>query len=108
MIEAGKLKDYVTIVEPVGSPDTAGQRNAQFKDFVKCWAQVVQLSGRELIEARELFARVSTRVRCRWRDVQGVKASMRIVIDGRVLNINSIIDVDRRRQLVEMLCSESA
>jgi SPP1 family predicted phage head-tail adaptor len=106
MIQAGHLKDFVTITKPSNAADSSGQRDPTYITHVQAYAEVVQLSGKELIEARQLYSMVSTRVRLRWRDAQGVNGSMRVVVEGRTLNILSIVDVGRRRQLVEMLCVE--
>ena len=106
MIQAGKLKDFVTITKPSNTADTSGQRDPTYITHAQVYAEVVQLSGKELVEARQLYPSVSTRVRLRWRDAQGVDGSMRISVDTRTLNINSVIDVGRRRQVVEMLCTE--
>jgi len=106
MIQAGHLKDFVTITKPSNAADTSGQRDSAYVTYVQAYAEVVQLSGRELVEARQLYPSVSTRVRLRWRDAQGVDGTMRVIVDTRTLNINSVIDVGRRRQVAEMLCTE--
>lgn len=106
MIQAGKLKDFVTVVKPSNAADSSGQRDPSYVQHAQAYAEVVQLNGKELIEARQLFLGVTTRVRLRWRDAQGVTGVMRVVIDGRTLVINSIIDVGRKRQVIEMLCTE--
>lgn len=106
MIEAGKLKDSVTIIKPPNTPDSSGQRNPTFVTHRIVPADVVQLSGKESVQARQLYGAVATRVRIRWRDAEGVTSIMRVIVDGRVLNINSVVDVGRKRQMVEMICTE--
>jgi SPP1 family predicted phage head-tail adaptor len=106
MIQAGKFKDFVTITKPSNAADSSGQRDPVYITHVQAYAEVVQLSGKELVEARQLYPMVTTRVRLRWRDAQGVNGLMRVNVDLRTLNIISVIDVGRRRQLVEMLCIE--
>src|ERR1700687_851525 len=106
MISAGRLKDFVTILAPGGTPDSAGQVNSTFTTLRQCWAEVIQLNGRELMEARQIYAVVSTRVRVRWQDGNDVKASMRIPGDSRVLNVLSVVDVKNTHQMIEMLCEE--
>lgn len=107
MIRAGQLKDFVTVSKPSNSADSSGQRDGSFVRFSQAWAEVVQLSGKELIEARQLYSAVTTRVRMRFTDAKGINGSMRITVEGRILSIIAPpIDVDRKRQLVELLCQE--
>lgn len=106
MIQAGQLKDFVTVTKPSNSADTSGQRDPIYVQHCQAYAEVVPLNGRELVEARQLYPSVNTRVRLRWRDAQGINGSMRVNVDTRELSIVSVIDVGRRRQMVELLCAE--
>lgn len=107
MISTGNLKDYVTILKPNDTPDSAGQRNSTFVTLRQCWAEVVQMRGSELMEARQIYSKVSTRVRCRYNDGKDVTAAMQIQVgDSRILDIAAVIDVERRHQMIEMLCQE--
>lgn len=107
MISAGSLKDYITILAPSDVPDSSGQRNVNFVTLRQCWAEVVPLSGAELMESRMVYSKVTTRVRCRYNDGKDVNAGMRIQIgDSRFLNIMTVIDVGRGHQMIEMRCEE--
>lgn len=106
MIRAGALKDFVTFTKPSDSADSSGQRNPVYVTHAQVWAEVVQLSGKELIEARQIYNAITTRVRLRWRDAVGVDGTMFVNVNGRSLAINSVIDVGRRNQMTEILCSE--
>lgn len=106
MIRAGQLKDFVTVVKPSNSGDSSGQRDPNYVQHCQAYAEVVQLNGKELFQAKQLYSGVTTRVRMRYSDAQGITGAMRIVVDARTLSINSVVDVERRRQMIEMLCTE--
>ncbi|SRR5579883_1218714 len=106
-MRAGQLKDFVTIQRPVAQSDSAGQRS-EWEVHVKAYAEVVQLQGKELVTARQVFSSVTTRVRMRYLDGAGVDASMQVLVDGRVLDILSAIDLNRKHETLELMCGEAA
>lgn len=108
MVRAGQLKDLVKIQKPAAAPDSSGQRSG-WELFAKIYAEVVQLQGKELLSARQLISNVTTSVRVRYEDAIGVDSGMQVLVEGgRVLDIQSVIDVQRKHEMFELLCVESS
>lgn len=105
-MRAGQLKDFVKIQKPGATADSSGQRSG-WELHTQLYAEVIQLQGKELITARQIFSTVTTRVRVRYDDATGVDSGMQVLVDDRVLDIMSVIDIQRRHETYELLCAES-
>lgn len=70
------------------------------------WASVVPLSGKELERAREVIANATHEVRVRYR--VGITTQKRIFHDERILNIESVRNVDERNRELVLICVEQA
>ena len=68
------------------------------------WASVEPLSGSEYFSAHQITAEVTHRVKIRYTDK--ITTEMRINHNGRILAIESIIDLKERRQFQEILAKE--
>ena len=108
-MRAGALRHRVTLQQATESQNSFGEVERVWTDVATVWASVEQLSGREFIEARQVDATLSTRIRMRWRN--GVTEKMRVVWtdpSGRqhTYNIVSVIaDATHRRELM-LMCQE--
>lgn len=106
-IAAGALRHKVTIQrqELAQNPVTG----AMVATWVTVWervpAAIEPLSAREFIAAQAVQSEVSMRITIRYRD--GVKASMRILHNGRIFNIQGVLaDLDSGRSYLTLPCSE--
>lgn len=78
------------------------------KTWVNCgeaWAKIEPLTGREYFFAHQIQAEVTHRVTIRFR--QDVKEDMRISAGGRILEIESIVDLDEAHQFLQFFCREA-
>lgn len=97
------LNCRIHIEQPVRVPDGRGGQVKSWEPAASDpnpWAQMIPLRGDEalnqaLVEARQLW-----KVTTRWRD--DVTPDNRLVWDGRVLNIRTAEDPDRRRKWLVM------
>lgn len=98
----GHLDQRVTIERLVETVDRYGDSTNEWTAQATVWAAVEPLVGREYMAALQVQSDVSTRVRMRYRP--GVTAADRLVHEGRVYAIESVIDVrSARRELVLMV-----
>jgi len=66
MIQAGILRDVITIQRPVLEQDATGQQVTVYEDlYAEVRAAVTPLSGREYIAAKQVAAEVTTRITMR-------------------------------------------
>ena len=94
----------ITIQSPVESVNTLGERVITWSDVDMVHAAVEPIRGREFFAAEQVQAEFSHRVVMRYRD--GMTTRMRVLHLGRVLQINTIIDVDERHKELQMMCRE--
>lgn len=105
-MRAGLLRHLVTIEDLVTDLDSDG---ATVEEWVPVYAQpvsaqIVDLSGRELIAAQAVQSKVSTRIVLRYRP--GIRAKMRVVHRDVAYNIEAVIaDMNSRFRQVTLLCT---
>jgi SPP1 family predicted phage head-tail adaptor len=70
MIQAGQLRHPIKIQIPVETQDDLGQQSTEFQDLYdlddKVRAEIVPLSGREYVAAKQVVAEVTTRMKIRF------------------------------------------
>jgi SPP1 family predicted phage head-tail adaptor len=108
MIERiGPMRERVRIEREVRSADAGGGAIVTWTPLdhaPTAWARIEPLSGRELVQAMRLQARLTHKVTMRWRG--DVTAAMRLVWGERVFNIRARLNPDERRRYLELLCEE--
>ena len=104
-LRAGELRHRIVIEEP-------REREDDFGEPVKDWqpiphsgasAKKEDLSGRELFQAQQINARVSTRFTLRYRT--DINATMRVVHGEDLYGIESVQDPDGLRTTLILTCS---
>lgn len=103
-IEIGAMRHRITFQKPIETPDGHKGHTVQWQDVITVWASVEPLSGREYFYAHQVQAEVTHRVKTRYRT--DITTKMRIKHRDRVLEIESIIDLKERREVLEILCKE--
>ena len=103
-MRAGWLRKRVTIQEKRADRDPFGAERIIWVNVATVWAGVEPLRGREYLEAKQMQADVSTRIRMRYRS--GVTPEMRVLYDGRTYEIESVIDVLERGRELNLMCRE--
>lgn len=103
-LRAGDLNRRITIQQRSSTPDSYGQQSGAWTDVVTCWAGIEPLTGRELLAAQAVNTENTHQVKLRYRT--GITAAMRVVYQGRLFNILSVIDPDTAHVALHLLCSE--
>lgn len=104
-IGIGDMRHRITFQEPVKTPDGYKGHTVNWKDVVTVWASVEPLSGREYFYSHQIKNEISHRVRVRYRT--DLRLEMRIKLsEDRALAIESIIDLQERHEMLELLCME--
>lgn len=101
------LRHRITFQKPVEMPDGYKGHTVNWQDMVTVWASVEPLSiiaTREYFDSQQIKADIMHKVKIRYRE--DVTLKMRIKHRGRVLEIKSIIDLNERRETLEILCKE--
>lgn len=102
-LDAGDLTDRITIEEPTESRNDVGEAILAWSTFATVWAEVQTMSGREA-ERHGMTAGINA-YRVTIRHLTGLQSSMRIIHDGRTLEIGQVNEKERKWHQ-ELLCTE--
>lgn len=104
MAAAGRLRHIVELQELVNELDSDGTTVSTWLHFSMERAEISPLSGRELIAARAVQAKVNTRIVMRFRPF--VVPTMRVLHGSTIYDIEAVIpDPDSGRRWLTLLCS---
>lgn len=102
-MQAGQLRHRITIQQRTASV-AHGEQSTSWTDFVSAWAAVQPLTGTEALVGRQENAAVSHRVVVRYQP--GITPSMRVSFNGRLFDIQSVINIDERNRELHLMCLE--
>jgi SPP1 family predicted phage head-tail adaptor len=107
---SGKRNVRITFEADKGTERTdSGDRIEDWQQLFKRWAEVVQLSGRELVNAKEVHASATHRITVvSDSSIESIDTKYRIRAKGRTYNIVSINNTESRDREVVILCGEHA
>jgi SPP1 family predicted phage head-tail adaptor len=104
-MKAGDLRHQITIQEnqPIQNPAGPGMID-NWVDGATVWAQVQLNSGREFFQAKKINDQISGVFKIRY--IAGVNSAMRVRYGTRFFDIVAVIDVDERRQELQINSKE--
>jgi len=103
-INAGDLRERITLQSPPTGRDSLGQRSGAWVDESTVWAAAWPLSSRELLAAGQIQSEVTVRFRIRYR--AGVLPSWRVLWRGVPHAIvGDPIDVHGRQVVLDLMCT---
>lgn len=102
----GPLRHRVTIQRNTPAQNSFGEPVASWSALATIWANVLPSSGREnfIASGEQELATITHRVQMRYRN--DLTPKMRIVWDGRNLDIESVQDPSGKREYLMVLCRE--
>lgn len=103
-MKIGKLRHRITLQEYTSSRDSFGAEVETWSDTATVWASIEPLSGREYFAAQQVNAEISTKITLRYRS--SVKPTMRVLYEGRVYEILSVINAGERNRELILICKE--
>ena len=104
MIEAGKLRERVTIQQAAEARNSLGETTLSWATFSERWASVEGVTAREALGLGQLEISITHRVRLRY--VTGLTQQMRLIWRGRTLEIVSLLEHNNRSEH-ELICQET-
>ncbi|MBI9042922.1 MAG: phage head closure protein [Anaerolineaceae bacterium] len=104
-MQAGMLRHRITIKYKEATQDaTYNEEQVSWTTLVTVWASVEPLQGREFLDAKQVQAEVSTRIRMRY--LGTVRPTMRVYFGSRVFEVLAVIDVRTRYREMQLMCVE--
>jgi SPP1 family predicted phage head-tail adaptor len=104
MIDAGKLRERVTIQQATERRNSLGETTLEWATFAERWASVEGVTAREALGLGQLEVSITHRVRLRY--VTGLTQQMRLQWRGRTLEIVSLLEHNNRSEQ-ELICQET-
>lgn len=99
---AGQFDQRVTLQAKSVTRSAIGEEIVTWEPVAELWARVEPIRGREWFAAAQMQDATDHRVTIRYR--AGVTRDMRVVWRGEPLDIVSVIDVNARRENIELMC----
>jgi SPP1 family predicted phage head-tail adaptor len=105
-MNAGKLRHRIQIQAVTLTPDGMGSGAESWATIAggSVWAEILPLRGVEAIQAGQLEAKLSHKVRIRY--LAGVTAKHRILFGSRVFKIHEVRNLEERGVMLELMCED--
>jgi SPP1 family predicted phage head-tail adaptor len=104
MIDAGKLRDRITVQIASGTTNALGETVLAWSNSTSVWASVDGVSAREALTAGQQEVSITHKVRLRF--LPGLTQQMRFAWRGRTLEIVSLLEHGNRSEH-EAICTEN-
>ena len=102
---AGEYTERLTVKQPTSTANAeTGEVTQTFSLFKKVWARRIELSARESEQYGQVVGTATHRFDIRY--LSGLRQDMRLEWDGRTLDIEQIIERDRKRDMA-IIATES-
>jgi SPP1 family predicted phage head-tail adaptor len=102
-MKSGQLDQRISVERLQGGVDELGQPLPDtWAPLFTCWAAVEPLTGREYIAAQAAVSEVTAKIRMRFRP--WMTAEDRVIHDGTIYNIVSLIDVRSANRELVLMC----
>ena len=101
-MQIGRLDQRVTIERITSTTDAWGGTVEVWAPLATVWAGVEPLQGREYFAADAAQSEVTAKIRMRYRP--GIKATDRVIHDGKTYGIESVIDVRSEGRELVLMC----
>ncbi|MDQ0417920.1 SPP1 family predicted phage head-tail adaptor [Croceifilum oryzae] len=88
----------------LGEDDGIGGTIRSWEDVGTVWARVTPLSGSEMATAQQIQPSTTHRVEMRYRN--NIHSSMRLLFQGRKLEILSVQNIEECKKELHLLCKE--
>lgn len=104
-MRTGRLRHYVEIQAPEVVTDELGYQEVIWITAGHTWAAVEPLRGKEYWAAASLQAESTIKVTMRPPGIE-ITPSNRLVFNGRILGIESVVNVEERNRELVLMCTE--
>lgn len=99
LVSAGVLDQQITVQQMTVARGPLGGHDETWANFATVWAQVLDLTGREIYNGKEMGSAVNVQCTCRYRT--DIVPAMRVILpDGTMARIEYIERVSRHAYIV--------
>jgi SPP1 family predicted phage head-tail adaptor len=108
-VDAGKLRKSIVLQRRDSTQDSYGAQVTTWSDVAQVRAEIVPMSGRELLVGQAFNAEVSHQITVRYfKELANPieVAKLRAVYGNRIFNIHASINFEERNRMVTLYASE--
>lgn len=105
-INVGAMRHVVNIQRATVTQDDYGGQISTWATTISPWVEIKPLMGRELTIGRQVSANVSHAVITRY--LSDITPKDRVNFNGRLFDINAVMNIDERNIKTVLLCTEAA
>lgn len=105
-MEIGRLRHRVALQAYTASRDSFGAETQEWSDTANVWASIEPVSGKEYFSSKQLNAEITTKITIRY--LKDISPKMRVVFEGRIYEIISVINFEEKNISLTLMCKESA
>lgn len=102
----GKYRYRVTVQQRASTQDALGEVTGAWSDVATLWGEVVPMTMREVMAAGQQSSIATTIMRIRYR--ADILPSMRVLWESKPYEIQSVVDVDGRHRVLELVCDQGS
>jgi SPP1 family predicted phage head-tail adaptor len=103
-VNVGAMRHRVTVQNFTTTTNALNQRQKTPTAVGEYWADIVSLTGRELVRAQQVNAEITHKVTMRY---QGeIKASYTLLFNGRTFHVLWVDNVGQRNRELHVYCNE--
>lgn len=103
-MRAGELRHRIQLQSATEAQDSTGNPTKTWSTYDTVWAASLSQMSREFWLMQRHVATVTHVLKIRYRPT--VKATDRVLFDGRTLEINGVVDPEARRRELHLACTE--
>lgn len=105
-MQSGALRHRVELQRVTVAADSHGDQVKSWATLAEVWAEVLDLTGREFVQASQVMADVTVQVRLRGRADFRLTPKDRIVFGDRTFDIRHVTDMGGKNAEWRLLCTE--
>jgi SPP1 family predicted phage head-tail adaptor len=104
-MQSGRLRHRITIQQNIQAQNEIGEWVDDWSEFATVWAAIEPALGKEYYAAKQIDSKVDGKIRIRYLD--GLEPTMRVVWQGRILHIVSLLTVQEKKREILIMYSEA-
>jgi SPP1 family predicted phage head-tail adaptor len=103
-MKVGKLRHRVSLQSPTATANDYGEKIAAWTTYATVWAEIKPLQGRELENAQQISEKCDYEVFIRYNT--GVLSTHRVIYGSRTFEIQAVLNLEERNEILKLICTE--
>jgi SPP1 family predicted phage head-tail adaptor len=103
-MRSGRLRHKCLIEQSTETPNEFGEPITTWKAFASAWMSIEPIKGNEFFSALHVQSEIDSKIVLRWScKIENMTDKFRIVFNGKIYDIKSVINVDERNKEIHVM-----